>query len=191
MPEIAIPIVEFQRLVHSRPARWWNLVSRSMVRQGNGIVVLEKESAAYVEAEQKYGAMQGDPVATTNPLSLLWTELHKRPVKCKTLVGEQAWLNHFVHRVECGSCRKHFKAMMARYPADLSSRWAYAMWTKRMHDMVNQIVDTSAPRPAPRPRPAFPLDEAIEMYGWREISVKCRNDPFADPFSHGRRNGIP
>jgi hypothetical protein len=163
--EVAVPIVEFQRLLRSRPARWWNLLSKSLVRQSDGIIVFDADSAAYVEAEQKYGSMTGDPVATVNPLSLLWKELHSRPLKSPDLSKESAWLNHFIARVPCGSCRRGFREIIKRMPPDLSSRWGYAKSTVGWHDAVNQVVVG----PSPMPRAGFPLEMAIEMYGWREI----------------------
>lgn len=75
----------------------------------------------------------------------MWGELHRRPWLMELITinyaGELEWLaGDYAQRIPQGACncRKHWLALLAETPPDLSSPDAYFRWTVIAHNRVNK-----------------------------------------------------
>ncbi len=67
----------------------------------------------------------------------MWAQLHTEAA------ADQAWLNAFVARLPCGSCRTHFRLVLANDPPVFDDGWFAA--TVRWHNAVNERLGKPTP----------------------------------------------
>ena len=100
-------------------------------------------------------ATAADPMAGRGPE--FWGELHRRPpAYAGDAAAESEWLAAFARRLPCGACRGGFLSLCAADPPDLSLPAAYAAWTWRIHQAVNEKLS----------KPPVPWAEACCAWNW-------------------------
>lgn len=120
-----------------RPAGYLDDLRPCAVEITASAMTFDADSDCYRALKAKYAPSKAastpeDEWAKRGPK--MWAELHRRP---QMVEREIEWIQQFGTRIPCGSCRQHWKNMVQRTPADLSSPAAYFAWTVDRHNEVN------------------------------------------------------
>jgi hypothetical protein len=69
----------------------------------------------------------------------MWCQLHQRALSYAVdHAAETAWLEAFAARIGCGTCREHWRELVATTPPDLATAEGYFAWTVAAHNAVSR-----------------------------------------------------
>lgn len=88
------------------------------------------------DADGVQATLPGQPAKPPTDWLKLWGELHLHVLNPDT----PAFLDAFVARLPCGSCRNDFTAWIATNPPNLTSQAEWWYWTWRAHNAVSKRI---------------------------------------------------